>query len=210
MTHVVLLGDSIFDNAAYVPGEPAVAAQLKAAMPEAEVTLLALDGAVVGDVPAQLTRLPADATHLVLSVGGNDTLGYIDVLSERHASLGESMLRMSELTGGFEDAYRRMIEAVLAASLPTIVCTIYYPSFPERALQRMAVAAETFFNDAILRCAFELRLPILDLRLICDEPADYANPIEPSARGGRKITAAIARTVREHDFARPATVYTRA
>jgi hypothetical protein len=35
---------------------------------------------------------------------------------------------------------------------------------------------------------------------VCDEPADYANPIEPSAQGGRKIARVIARVVRDHDF----------
>lgn len=209
-THVVLLGDSIFDNASYVPGEPPVEAQLRALMADASVTLLAVDGAGVTDVPSQLARLPRQATHLIMSVGGNDALGYVDVLTERHASLGEAMLRMADITHHFETRYRRTLQSVLAVGLPTFTCTIYYPSFPEPALQRMAVAAETFFNDAILRCAFDADVPILDLRLICDEAADYANPIEPSARGGRKITAVIARAVREHDFTRPATVYTRA
>jgi hypothetical protein len=48
------------------------------------------------------------------------------------------------------------------------------------------------FNDAILRVAFELRLGVIDLRLICVEPSDYANPIEPSGAGGAKIARAIA------------------
>ena len=206
MTHVVLLGDSIFDNGVYVPGEPAVEAQLREAMPDARVTLLARDGAVVPDVGAQLARLPDDATHVVVSVGGNDALGHIDVLTERHGSLGESMLRMAEVAGTFEDAYRRVVDAVAATELPAALCTIYYPNFPDAPLQRMAVAAETFFNDAIMRCAFAAGMPVLDLRLICDEPSDYANPIEPSARGGRKITGVIARVVREHDFALAASV----
>jgi hypothetical protein len=30
-----------------------------------------------------------------------------------------------------------------------------------------------------------------DLRLICTEEADYANPIEPSERGGEKISRVI-------------------
>jgi hypothetical protein len=39
--------------------------------------------------------------------------------------------------------------------------------------------------------AFDSRLPVIDLRLVCTEPADYANPIEPSSRGGEKIARAI-------------------
>ena len=49
------------------------------------------------------------------------------------------------------------------------------------------------FNDVILRVAFENRLAVIDLRLVCSEPADYANPIEPSGGGGLKIATAIAR-----------------
>ena len=40
--------------------------------------------------------------------------------------------------------------------------------------------------------AFTRGLPLVDLRLICDQDEDYANPIEPSVRGGEKIAAAIA------------------
>jgi hypothetical protein len=76
MPHVVLLGDSIFDNAAYVRGGPDVVRQLREMLPAGwSATLLAVDGAVTRSVPAQIARLPADATHLVLSVGGNDALG---------------------------------------------------------------------------------------------------------------------------------------
>lgn len=205
--HVVLVGDSIFDNAAYVPGDPAVEDQMRAALPQGRVTLLAVDGDVASGVAAQLRCMPRDATHLVVSAGGNDALGHIDVLTERASTTGEALLRMAEIGEEFEQRYRAMLDAVLALGLPTAVCTIYYPAFDEPGLQRMAVAAETFFNDVILRCAFERRLPLIDLRLVCNERADYANPIEPSAHGGDKITRIIARLVREYDDARGAVVY---
>jgi hypothetical protein len=48
------------------------------------------------------------------------------------------------------------------------------------------------FNDVILRCAFERQLPIIDLRFVCSEKSDYANPIEPSGSGGLKIAKAVA------------------
>jgi hypothetical protein len=48
------------------------------------------------------------------------------------------------------------------------------------------------FNDVILRAAFHWRLQVIDLRLVCAEPSDYANPIEPSGSGGEKIARAIA------------------
>jgi hypothetical protein len=42
------------------------------------------------------------------------------------------------------------------------------------------------FNDAILRAAFEHRVDVIDLRLICTDGADYANPIEPSGTGASR------------------------
>jgi hypothetical protein len=51
------------------------------------------------------------------------------------------------------------------------------------------------FNDVILRVAFEHHASVIDLRLVCNETADYANPIEPSGQGGMKIAQAIAQAV---------------
>src|SRR5216110_2258024 len=58
VSHVVLLGDSIFDNASYVPGGPAVVEQLRGKVQRGwRATLLAVDGAVCGSVGSQLRRL---------------------------------------------------------------------------------------------------------------------------------------------------------
>jgi hypothetical protein len=35
-------------------------------------------------------------------------------------------------------------------------------------------------------------LTLIDLRLVCDEDTDFANPIEPSVHGGAKIARVIA------------------
>ena len=81
MTHLVLLGDSIFDNASYVGEQPEVINQLKAKLPDTwNATLKAIDGDRIDDVYAQLEQLPEDATHLILSVGGNDALSHLGIL----------------------------------------------------------------------------------------------------------------------------------
>jgi lysophospholipase L1-like esterase len=195
MTHVVLLGDSIFDNGRYVPGEPDVAEQLRAALPSGwKVTLLAIDGDVIAGVAGQLARVPADATHLVISAGGNDALGASYLLGTRVEDVAEAVAVLGKAQQAFADDYRRMLGAVLARSLPTAVCTIYDTptSSPDQPIIRSALAV---FNDEISRAAFAHGLPLIDLRLICSDDADYANPIEPSAKGGAKIAGAIARLV---------------
>ena len=79
--HVVLLGDSVFDNAAYVGGGPDVVRHLRAALGAGHrATLAAVDGATIADVPHQLAGVPAEATALVVSAGGNDALAEAAVL----------------------------------------------------------------------------------------------------------------------------------
>jgi hypothetical protein len=76
MGHVILLGDSIFDNARYVPNQPPVIDQLRQSLPhDWQASLLAVDGHITKDVAKQLQNMPADATYLIVSAGGNDALG---------------------------------------------------------------------------------------------------------------------------------------
>jgi hypothetical protein len=199
--HVALLGDSIFDNAAYVSGAPDVVRQLRAILPPGwDATLLAVDGDTTADVAFQLQRLPDRATHLVVSIGGNDALGHLPVLQDAARSIAGALMRLAEIGDRFRRDYRAMLEQVLRRRLPTALCTIYEPRFPEPELQRLGVTALPLFNDVITRAAFGHGLPLLDLRLICNEDRDYANPIEPSEQGGAKIAAAIAAMLAAHDF----------
>jgi lysophospholipase L1-like esterase len=191
--HVVLLGDSIFDNAAYVAGAPDVVRQVRERLPSgSKATLTAVDGSKIGDVHQQLQAVPDGTTHLALSVGGNDALGRGEFLDAPANSTAEALSGLADIGDEFERGYLAMLTDVLAHELPTAICTVYYPRFPDATLQKVAVAALTVFNDSIIRAAFAHGLPLLDLRLICNEEADYANPIEPSAQGGEKIARAIA------------------
>ena len=209
MTHVVLLGDSVFDNAAYVPGGPDVIRQVRERLPaDWQASLKAVDGATTAGVPRQVQGLPPDATHLVVSVGGNDALGHIGVLEDRAPSIAQALNRLADIGDRFAQNYRAMLDAVLARGLPTAICAIYEPRFPDPRLQRLAVTALNLFNDPIIREAAHRGLPLLDLRLICNDDRDFANPIEPSVQGGAKIAGVIARVVTGHDFgARRCVVY---
>lgn len=203
MPHVVLLGDSIFDNAAYVPGEPDVVQQLAAALPPGwRATLAAADGAVTTGVERQLAGVPRDATHLVLSIGGNDALGHIDILERRAGSAAEVLDLLADVAESFEERYRAVLRRVLAVGLPLAVCTIYEGALPDPAMQRRASTALVVFNDAILRSAADAGVDVIELRLLFTDPSDYANPIEPSTRGGAKLAQAIVRMLTEGDGAR--------
>ena len=201
MKHLVLLGDSVFDNQAYVNGGLDVIAQVRLQIPaDWKASLRAVDGSVVENVQKQTFDLPDDATHLVISVGGNDAILKADILQQKAASIAEVLDKLSDVAGEFEYRYREMLQTVLRLKKPTAVCAIYYPRIPEPFTQKIAVAALTIFNDVIIRQAFQAGVPLIDLRLVCDEDSDYANEIEPSEKGGGKIAKAILRLVNEHNF----------
>jgi lysophospholipase L1-like esterase len=201
MSHVILLGDSIFDNARYVPGGPPVTRQLKERLPhDWQVTLLALDGATAVDVVDQVRQLPDNATHLVVSAGGNDALEQSGVVRMKGGITELGLLSyLADVRAQFQQTYRNMLRSVLSRRLPTTVCTIY-DSIP--GMTREEQAGLCLFNDVILREAFRAGLPVIDLRLICTDRDDYAqsSPIEPSTVGGAKIARAIARVVATHDL----------
>jgi lysophospholipase L1-like esterase len=193
LPHIVLLGDSIFDNAAYVRGGPDVARQLNEVLPDGwRASLRAVDGATTRSVAAQMGRLPEDASHLVVSAGGNDALGASFLLGAPVGTVAQAVERLAEAQAAFAQSYGDMLQAVLAAGLPTALCTVYdTPRYaPDHEVVKTALS---IFNDIISRAAFGNGLPLVDLRLVCSEDADYANPIEPSVQGGEKIARAIAR-----------------
>ena len=192
MKHVVLLGDSIFANAAYVAGGPDVAAQLRRTLPaDWRVSLLAVDGAVIANVPGQLARMPNESSHLVISIGGNDALGYSGVLGAAARSVAEALEQLAMLQERFHADYREMLKTVLQRNLPVAVCTIYNPRYPDPVQRGVARTALCVINDVIIREAASYRVPIIDLRTVCSDDAHFANAIEPSSRGGERIAAAI-------------------
>jgi len=198
--HIVLLGDSILDNGAYVDDGPDVVAQLRKRLPAGgRATLGAVDGSVTSGVRLQLQIAPNDATHLVVSAGGNDALHYAGILGEKASSVSEALEKLATVREKFMQDYRAMLDDVEAKGLPVAVCTIYDARFPDAKQRRLASAGLTIFNECITREASAHGLALIDLRLICGSNEDLANPIEPSVIGGAKIARAIAAFASEYD-----------
>lgn len=198
--HIALLGDSIFDNKTYVGDEKSVHEHLCELLPDADrATLLAVDGAVTSSVHRQVERIPADATDLVLSVGGNDAI-YLEsnLFGQDSGDIRDALAKMMVSLAGFQNEYRELIESLLQRHLPLRVCTIYdsIPNLDDTGRCGLAV-----INDIITRTAFEFGLDLIDLRLLCDEASDYAevSPIEPSHDGGRKIAGCILHSLESSD-----------
>src|SRR5262245_60903054 len=107
--HIVLLGDSIFANTAYVGDGPDVIEQLNRRLPSgARATLNAVDGAVTSAIRLQLQIAPEDTTHIVISAGGNDALHQAGLLEEKASSVAEALGKLGAVQERFALDYRTM------------------------------------------------------------------------------------------------------
>ena len=132
MTHIVLLGDSIFDNARYTERGPDVISQVRQLLPPGwRACLRAVDGATAEDVPFQLQHVPPDASHLVLSVGGNDALMSSSILNISY-STSQAVAALADVSRRFEEKYRHAVGACQQLNLPLTICTIYTGVFLTR------------------------------------------------------------------------------
>lgn len=200
MNHLILLGDSIFDNASYVSGGPSVIEQVKRELlPDWKATLLAVDGDTTSDILLQLRRVPSDTTHFVLSVGGNDALGCIASLEAPSTSVRQALVSLNRIKSEFQANCRALHAELAATGIPLMVCTIYdaVPGLPPELRTALGM-----FNDVIISEVAARGLPVLDLRLICTDPGDYSaeSPIEPSSQGGAKLAKSLVGAVVRHDF----------
>jgi hypothetical protein len=196
--HIVLLGDSVFDNKAYVgqSGKP-VEAYLRGLLKDQyRVTSLAEDGARIEEVYRQAKSVPDDAAGLFLSAGGNNITAHINYLQQPAESAAEVLLTFRSLVDEFAAQYSRLIEHLSSLEIPLTVCTIYNCAFPSVEGQKCVETALALFDDAIIQSAYRYSVPYIDLRMVCRDETDYVNEIEPSDSGGKKIAEALLREIR--------------
>ena len=152
----------------------------------------AVDGDTTHDVLAAQLGRPFDGP-VVLSIGGNDLLQRIDILtSEELVSPVELLEELYREAAAFHDRYQAILAQITS---PSLIFTIYNPVFAKdpvlAPLQEAAEMAIAIFNDIIQRSTQNAGFDLLELRDLFTEADDYANPIEPSDQGGRKLAEAI-------------------
>ncbi|MFT5700926.1 MAG: hypothetical protein ACI8ZB_003811 [Desulforhopalus sp.] len=197
---VALLGDSIFDNESYVlPGEAVIDQVNLLDKVGWSAELLAVDGAVTKDVSSQCERVTEDMTHIVVSIGGNNALGYISVFEKNISSVYEGMQVLAAIKDQFQKSYQEMLKEVVSLDMNLVLCTIYNTC---PGVEIPLLTALSVFNDVIFHEAFKLGVPVLDFRQTFNNPSDYSSvsPIEPSEAGGVKIAKVLQNLMELHDF----------
>lgn len=196
--HVVLLGDSVFDSHAYLRGAPDMAARLGRTSDDLRASLQAVSGSRLADIPRQLTRLPEDASHMIVSIGGNDLLDLGARL--RHAPGGwlDKMRSAAPLMDEFRKRYMSACEALAHRPLPTAVCTIYDPPVTD-PMRMVASTISAAVNDVVSEQARRRGFDVIDLRPVCRAPEDFYDPIHPSPAGADKIARVLADWVKRVD-----------
>ena len=201
MAYVSLLGDSIIDNKIYVnPGELSVKEHLEEQSGYV-FKQLAVDGHRTQDViNYQLDSLTNLSTHNVLSIGGNDLLSHMSFLQ---SSLELTVVELLEQTVGLlapiKKRYRTIVENLSQQNPNVLLCTVYEgnlmgdPYYSNVAFASKAMVS--MLNDIIFSTGSTFNVDVLELRNIFTKPEDYANPIEPSHKGGAKLSQNILKWV---------------
>jgi len=202
--HLVLLGDSTIDNGNWTTGA-CVTDQVR--VKEPLTTRCARDGALMGAILQQAQQAPKDATHFVVSIGGNNAISAVNILKEPVSSAEEAIAKVYTFAQAFEAELAATIRALvqcIGAETPLVICSIYNPCFGPfnvtTVSQEVTNTCVAVLSDSILRVATRFRLPVIDWRRVMTKVEDFANPIEPSSIGGLKMADLIVSVVRNHPF----------
>jgi lysophospholipase L1-like esterase len=193
---LLLLGDSILDNAPYTAPEPDTAAHLRRRLGGSwSVELLARDGAVMADIQAQLRTFGTRPDWLVLSVGGNDVSRHVGLLGMPLRHAGELLAALATIGEEFAARYQEVVRVVVPAAERLVLCTIYEVPLDPPPFARLVRVPLAMLNDRIVRIAAAEGATVLDLRSVCTEPEHFVLQIEPSAIRRAPSADAIAELV---------------
>lgn len=181
---VILMGDSVLNNANYVSAGNSVYDYLKKKLNK--VINLAKDGATINDLYTQLDKIPVDLnntdTYIFISAGGND------ILNKR------TELTTNEIRRLF-DTYMDFLKALRAklGSTKINIINLYLPTNPRFQSYKTSVDQ---WNQLINQYSNKIgeMYNVVDLHSLLKTPEDFVYDIEPSESASNKIANLIALT----------------
>jgi hypothetical protein len=183
--NIVLIGDSILNNSAYVSQDKSVPDLLSKKMNGSTIYNFAKDGSTLNDCYTQLDKISLELnnsnTTIFLSCGGNNILNNLGTRDVK--SITNLFRQYSELIVSIKTR-------VPNASL--YVLNLYYPTNGHYKSYYKTIEQ---WNTLLQDNASDLDYTLINLSslLVLDE--DFVYNIEPSFKGGQKIVDAISNTV---------------
>lgn len=182
---VILMGDSVLNNANYVPEGNSVYDYLKKKL--SKVINLAKDGATINDLYTQLDKVPVELnntdTYIFISAGGND------ILNKRTELTTNDIRRLFDNYMDFLKALR----AKLGSTKINIV-NLYLPSNPRFQSYKSSIDQ---WNQLIKQNSNKIgaMYNVVDFHALLTSPDDFVYDIEPSESASNKIANLIALTI---------------
>lgn len=177
---IVLIGDSMLNNSAYVSANQSVPDLLSKKLVGNTVYNFAKDGATINDCYAQLdkisTELNNSTTYIVVSCGGNN------ILSSRSLKATD----MNNLFNEYSELLKSIKTRVPNASL--YVINLYTPTNSHYVSYHKAIDQ---WNQLLEDNKSSLQYKIINTSSLLVTDEDFTYNIEPSEKGGKKIVEAI-------------------
>lgn len=181
---VILMGDSVLNNANYVSSGNSVYDYLKKKLNK--VINLAKDGATISDLYTQLDKIPVDLnntdTYIFISAGGND------ILNKRTELTTNEIRRLFDTYMDFLKALR-----VKLGSTKINIINLYLPTNPRFQSYKTSIDQ---WNQLINQYSNKIgeMYNVVDLHSLLTTPEDFVYDIEPSESASNKIANLIALT----------------
>jgi len=178
---VILMGDSVLNNANYVPSGKSVYDSLKSKL--SKVINLAKDGATISDLYRQLDKIPVDLnntnTYIYISAGGND------ILNKRIELSSTEIQRLFDSYMVFLNALREKLGRVKINIL-----NLYLPSDPRYQTYKTSIDQ---WNHLIQSSSSKIgeMYNVVNLNTLLTSPEDFVYDIEPSESASDKIAYLI-------------------
>jgi len=179
--YVVLMGDSVLNNANYVSSGKAVADVLKTKI--SKVLNVSKDGATINDLYVQLDKIPNELnksdTYIFISAGGND------ILNKRSELTTTEIIRLFNTYMDFLKALRAKL-----GSVKINIMNLYLPANPRYESYRSSIDQWNKLIDQNSSKIGEM-YNVVDLHSLLTKPEDFVYDIEPSESASEKIANMI-------------------
>ena len=179
--YVILMGDSVLNNANYVPEGKSVFDILKSKLSNS--LNVSKDGATISDLYGQLDKIPIklnnEETYIFISAGGNDILN-------KGAALTNSDIR--KLFNSYMDFLKAL--RIKLGSAKINIMNLYLPVNPRYQSYKESIDQWNQLIDENSSKIGEM-YNVVDLYSLLTTPEDFIYDIEPSESASEKIANLI-------------------